>query len=252
MFSMIDVTSGAPLIAYCIAVLVLAGFVKGVIGFGLPAISVGLMGLVMAPLEAAALLLIPNFVTNVWQVLAGPDLAGLLKRLWPMLLGIFIGTIAGPLLVAKAAPAAGHLLGLVLLIYGLIGFFDIRFKIQPSREVWLGPVSGVVTGLITIATGIFTLPTVPYLQALDLDRDHLVQAMGFAFLTSTVALTIALWQTGDFGLSNAGYSLAALAPALIAMWLGQIARSRISQRAFRLCFFAGLSLFGGLLAVKPS
>ena len=66
----------------------IAGFVKGVIGLGLPTVAIGLLGLVMPPAEAAALLVVPSLVTNVWQLAAGPSLMTLLRRLWPMLLGI--------------------------------------------------------------------------------------------------------------------------------------------------------------------
>ena len=51
----------------------LAGFVKGVIGLGLPTVSMGLLSLVMAPAKAASLLIVPSFVTNVWQLAAGPS-----------------------------------------------------------------------------------------------------------------------------------------------------------------------------------
>ena len=54
-------------IVFITSVLLLAGFIKGVIGFGLPSISMGLLGLVMAPSQAAALLLVPNIITNVLQ-----------------------------------------------------------------------------------------------------------------------------------------------------------------------------------------
>lgn len=48
-------------------VFVLAGLVKGVIGLGLPTIAMGLLALVMAPIEAAAILILPSFLTNVWR-----------------------------------------------------------------------------------------------------------------------------------------------------------------------------------------
>jgi uncharacterized membrane protein YfcA len=56
------------------AVFALAGFIKGVIGLGLPTISMGLLAIIMPPVEAAAILILPSFVTNVWQMLAGPSL----------------------------------------------------------------------------------------------------------------------------------------------------------------------------------
>ena len=47
------------------AVFVLAGLVKGVIGVGLPTIAMGLLGTLMAPNRAAAILVIPALLTNV-------------------------------------------------------------------------------------------------------------------------------------------------------------------------------------------
>jgi class 3 adenylate cyclase len=69
---MIDVTT-----IFIAAVFVLAGMTKGVIGLGLSTISVGLLATVMAPVEAAAILVLPSFVTKR-QVLGatGPRHAG--------------------------------------------------------------------------------------------------------------------------------------------------------------------------------
>ena len=80
----------------------LAGFVKGVLGLGLPTLAMGLLGVVMAPAEAAALLIVPSLVTNIWQLSAGPRLAELVRLLWPMLAGICVGTWAGAGLLSGA------------------------------------------------------------------------------------------------------------------------------------------------------
>lgn len=73
----------------------LAGFVKGVVGMGLPTVAMGLLGLVMTPAQGAAILVIPSIVTNTWQLLAGPSFAALLKRMWSLLLCICIGVWSG-------------------------------------------------------------------------------------------------------------------------------------------------------------
>ena len=91
------------------AIFVLAGFVKGVIGLGLPTVAMGLLALLMTPAQAAALLVVPSFLTNVWQAM-GPELIPLVRRLWPMLLGICAGVWAGggllPPLAARAPRSA--------------------------------------------------------------------------------------------------------------------------------------------------
>eukprot|EP01035_Chromulina_nebulosa_P037695 gene37694-50888_t len=123
----------------CGAVLLLAGFVKGVIGLGLPTISVGLLGLVMTPLQAAALLVIPNLVTNIWQLAIGEPVMALVKRLWPTLAGIVLGTLIGALaLPAETSRWAVTALGIILALYALIGLSAVHLQVSPARERWAG------------------------------------------------------------------------------------------------------------------
>ena len=101
------------------AVFLLAGLVKGVVGLGLPTVSVGLLALLMTPAEAASLLLLPSLLTNIAQA-SGPALKPLLRRLWPMLLAIVPGALAGSAVIA-AGSAALPVLGLALLAYAAWG-----------------------------------------------------------------------------------------------------------------------------------
>ncbi|WP_320109650.1 TSUP family transporter [Rhodopseudomonas sp. P2A-2r] len=109
----------------------------------------------------------------------------------------------------------------------------------------------MLTGLVTVGTGVFVVPAVPYLQALGLSRAMLVQALGLSFLTSTIALAPAIAATGDMSPEIAGASLIALAPALGGMFLGQALRNKIGPAVFRRAFFGGLLLLGCYLATKP-
>ncbi len=232
-------------------ILVLAGFVKGVVGLGLPTISIGLLGLLMMPQQAAALLVVPNVVTNVWQLLAGPRFRPLIGRMWPMLTGICGGTFAASgLLSLQGTRYATLLLGLALVVYAGFGLARVRLHAPQANEGAIGALVGATTGLVTVATGVFVVPAVPFLQALDLGKEDLVQALGLSFLTSTVALAALLAATGRFEMATAGASLAALAPALIGMLVGQAVRGRLSHDVFRLCFLGGLMLLGTYLAIK--
>jgi hypothetical protein len=60
-----------PLVVATLSFL-LAGLVKGVIGLGLPTVSMGPLSVVMPPAKAASLLIVPSFVTNVWQLARTP------------------------------------------------------------------------------------------------------------------------------------------------------------------------------------
>jgi uncharacterized protein len=165
-----------PLIVATFAFL-LAGLVKGVIGLGLPTVSMGLLSVVMPPAKAASLLIVPSFVTNVWQLAAGPGFGRLARRLWPMLAGVVVGTLAGTgLLTGGHAGQAAVALGFLLMLYAVLGLTSVRFSVSPAAEWWLGPLIGALTGLATAATGVFAIPAVPYLGALNLDKEDMIDA----------------------------------------------------------------------------
>ena len=68
---------------------------------GLPTVAMGVLGALISPLAAASLLIVPSFVTNVWQLFAGPNVSVLVRRLWPMMLAVVVGTIAGSSLLTS-------------------------------------------------------------------------------------------------------------------------------------------------------
>lgn len=229
-----------------------AGLVKGVTGMGLPTVAMGLLGTVMPPAAAAAMLVIPSFVTNVWQLLAGPATARVLRRLWSMMLGIVLGTVGGAALLVRVDPEWSALaLGVALVLYAGYALVSPTLAVRSRAEPWLSPVVGLVTGAITGATGVFVMPAVPYLQALQLDRDELVQALGLSFTVSTVALAGGLAAHGAFKLDQLGVSMLAVLPALGGMWFGQKIRARISPRRFRQFFLSFLLVLGLQLAARP-
>ncbi len=243
-------TSFSPLLFTLI--FLAAGTVKGVTGMGLPTVAMGLLGTSMPPSVAAAMLVMPSFVTNVWQWLAGPAKARLLRRFWPMMLGVVLGTVGGAALLVRVDPAWSKMaLGVSLIAYAGYALISPHLAVPPRIETWLSPIVGALTGLITGATGVFAMPAVPYLQALRLEKEELVQALGLSFTVSTVALALGLMAHGAFRLDQWGLSALAIVPALAGMWAGQKVRTRISPRRFRQCFLSFLILLGLELAWQP-
>jgi len=242
---------GPALSVLVIITFALAGAVKGVIGLGLPTIAMGLLGLAMPPAQAAALLIVPSTLTNLWQLAAGGHLLALLRRLGSMLAMIFIGTLLGSAwLGIDSGPWAVHALGAALLVYAMYGLLGPDLRLAPSREGWLGPLCGLVTGIVTAATGVFVIPAVPYLQSLGLSREQMIQALGLSFTVSTVALALGLAGQDALGGQALGASLLMLAPALLGMLAGQWLRQRISPVLFKRCFFIGLAVLGGHLLIN--
>jgi uncharacterized membrane protein YfcA len=239
-------------------VFVLGGFVKGVVGLGLPTVAMGLLSLVMPPAEAAALLIVPSLVTNVWQI-GGPGLVALVRRLGPMLIGVCAGTwIGAGWLTASSGESsatgswATFGLGLALLGYATLGLLHWRASVKPVHERWLGPLVGASTGLVTAATGVFVIPAVPYLQALGLEKEELVRALGVSFLVSTIALAGVLGLDGAMDRSTLIGSALSLLPALVGMFAGQWLRLRVHPETFKKVFFCGLAVLGVYLTIRSA
>ncbi|HET7847642.1 MAG TPA: sulfite exporter TauE/SafE family protein [Pseudolabrys sp.] len=239
-----------PQLAEIAGVFVLAGAVKGMIGMGLPTVAIGILGLFMTPAEAAAVLVLPTLVTNIWQAAAGRAFFRLLRRLWPMFAGIFLGAWIGAVVLhSVASPWARTALGAVLVIYALLGLSNVHFSVAPKAEAWLAPPVGIVNGIVSVATGVFSLPALFYLNGLHFRRDELVQALGMLFTMSTVALALALVHGGILHSSAAIPSVLALAASIVGMVLGQLVRNRIKAELFRKVFLVGLLLLGAHLAL---
>ncbi|WP_202820330.1 sulfite exporter TauE/SafE family protein [Roseateles aquatilis] len=217
------------------AVFVLAGGVKGVTGMGLPTVAMSLLGLWMAPAQAAALLVMPSLVTNVAQC-QGPAWRRLVTMLWPVWLGMVVMTVWSPDLASLAPIDARLALGIILVVYGLWGLWKPVVPQVSPRAWWIGLLAGLATGFVTASTAVFVLPLVPYLQALKLDKDTMIQALGLSFTVATLSLAARLHAFDGGGLLSMP-SFVALVAAVAGLGVGAAVRARISAVAFQRALF---------------
>ena len=231
----------------------LAGSVKGVIGLGLPTVSLGLLATAFDLMTAMALLLIPSFVTNIWQAVVGTHGKTILLRIWPFLclatVTIWIGSKA---LISINPFFLSILLGILLLAYSILNLLGIHLSITPQHEKWVGLFLGAANGILTGMTGSFVVPGMMYLQAIKLPRDMFVQAMGMLFSLSTIGLAFALQNNQLLSPELATLSTFAVIPAVIGMILGQKIRKSLSENKFRKIFFLSIFVLGGFIIVKSA
>lgn len=226
----------------------LAGMVKGVIGLGLPTVSLALLTVAFDLPSAMALLLVPSFVTNLWQAVVGGNGRAIVIRIWPFLLmataTVWIGAAALTRVDLRLLTA---LLGVLLVTYAVVNLGGIRLTIPARHEAWAGPLVGSANGVLTGMTGSFVVPGVMFLQAIGLSRDMLIQAMGMLFAASTIALAAALQKASFLTVENGMLSCAAVLPAIAGMVLGQKIRRKLSEPHFRKAFFIALLVLGGYI-----
>ncbi len=233
------------------ATFLLAGAVKGVIGLGLPSVSLGLLAVALDLTTAMALLIVPSLVTNLVQASVGGKARAILKRIWPFL-AMATGTvwIGATALTRVDLDLLSCLLGLLLMVYAGLNLGGVRLTIPANREVWAGPVFGAANGILTGMTGSFAVPGVMFLQAIGLSRDMLVQAMGMLFTVSTIALALALHTNSIMTADHSLASALALVPALIGMFAGQAIRHRLTEARFRRVFFVAILVLGAYIAIR--
>ena len=235
-------------LAILFATFLIAGAVKGVIGLGLPTISLALLAIAFDLTTAMALLLIPSLMTNLWQGIVGGYFALLIRRLWPFFIcatfTVWLGAMSWSRWELVWLTA---LLGFSLLIYATLSLSGWRPRLSTQQERWSSPLFGMANGILTGMTGSFVVPGVLYLQTLRLPRDQLIQAMGILFALSTLALGAALQSHRLVSPELIGYSSIALVPALFGMLLGQKARHALSEALFRRVFFAALAALGAYI-----
>jgi len=223
----------------------IAGTVKGVIGLGLPTVSLALLVVAIDLPSAMALLLVPSFITNVWQAIIGGNGRVILGRIWLFLLTAAVTVSIGAMTLTRVNLSyLSAALGALLVAYSAVNLAGIRFEVRTRHEKWVGVIIGLVNGMLTGMTGSFVVPGVMFLQSIGLTRDALIQAMGMLFTVSTLALAFALHQNNFLTIEHGTLSLSALVPAIVGMIIGQRVRTRLSEQLFRKAFFLSLLLLG--------
>lgn len=229
----------------------IAGIVKGTVGLGLPLVAMGLMALVLPPVEAAALVVLPAIITNIWQALVGPAFLMLLRRLWPAFLAIAVTILLfRPLIVATPQGIGLAMIGGLVVIYAGLGLAGKRFRIPVTQQRRFGVIAGALSGAATAATGVFSVPIAPYLQSIGLNRHELVQAMGIAFSLSSLSLTANLGALGALHVQSLPAMLVGTASAVIGMFVGAQLRKRLDEELFRKVLMSLLLLLGCWLMAR--
>jgi uncharacterized protein len=238
----------APIIVVIAGTFLIAGTVKGVIGLGLPTVSLALLTVAFDLPSAMALLLVPSFVTNMWQAMVGGNGRVILLRLWPFLLMATVTVWVGAAALTRVDLAVlTALLGVLLVTYSTVNLGGIRLTIPTRHEIWTGTLVGSANGVLTGMTGSFVVPGVMFLQAIGLSRDMLIQAMGMLFTASTLALAAALQKANFLTVESGVLSFAAVLPAIVGMILGQQIRKKLSEQRFRNVFFVALLVLGAYI-----
>ena len=235
----------AATLAIAAGAFLVAGLVKGVVGFGFPVIALAIMTIASGLLDALAIVMLPAFLTNLWQATSGGHFREIVGRLWSyMLMAVVSIVFASRYLNVDNATQLTATLGGLLCIYALFSLARVSFAMPRRLEPALAPLLGVVNGALTGLTGSFMVPSVFYLHATGFRGEYLVQALGIYFCLSSFTLAISMTGRDLISMDHALLSALALLPSFAGMSAGRRWRRRIDPGRFERVFFAAVLLLG--------
>ena len=223
----------------------LAGTVKGTLGVGLPMVSVPIIASVTAPATAVALLVVPGFAANIWQAVQGGHQGYCLKRFWPLLLALLVGTLIGARILVDVDPRiVTRLLGGILVAFSFLRILPVRLAAPEGAEPWLGPLAGFVAGVLGGISTFHGPILILYLVALRVPKDIFVSAVALFFVTGLTALYSTLALHGVLTEAELAASATAMVPVGLGMVMGRWLRGRISQPVFEKVLVGALIVIG--------
>lgn len=236
-------------LALAFGITLVAGVVKGLVGFAMPMIMISGLSLFMPPQVALAALILPTLVGNGWQALRQGPAAALetIRRFWFFLVVGAVALIIGAQLVrVLPQPVLFALIGGPVAIFAFLQLVGWRPRIDaPSRRV--EAVAAILAGFVGGLSGIWGPPTVAYLTALDTEKADHIRAQGVIYGLASAVLLAAHLQSGVMRAETAPLSALMLLPAIGGMAIGQRFHDRIDQATFRkatlfVLLIAGLNL----------
>jgi uncharacterized membrane protein YfcA len=234
------------IIAWCFFALGCGGFIKGALGVGTPLLTVPMMALVLPPQMAIAIMAIPVVVANVWQFAQAERSMMVVRRFWPTLVGILVGTWVG---VKILSTIDEHTLlivvGIAVIAFALLQGSSYHFYLPETAVKPAGAVFGICSGLIGGISSFFGPMLVVYLISIrNLNKNQFVSAISFLYVSAVIPWAINLYLFGILDQTMLIYSMVATLPVSLGLIAGQRIRGHISETKFKILII-GILLASG-------
>src|SRR6266478_2459264 len=229
--------------------LIVAGFLKGIIGVGMPVVAIPLLSLFIDVKSAAMLLSMPLIFSNLPQALEGGKTGRCLVQLMPVILGTIPGVFLGVrVLLALDAGVARMIAGLVLMGVGGVTLFAPKLQIQSRLVLPTGITFGFFGGILG---GIAAMPgplVFIFLLAKGLSGKAFTKEASLYLVVSSGLLAIVLTASHEFNWLDVAVSTAATVPVVLGMFVGQQLRDKIAPGTFRTLVLIAVIAAGAELA----
>lgn len=237
------------LLALSFVIGIASGFVKGVVGFGMPMIFISGLSSFLSPELALAGLILPTVVTNGLQALRqGFGAAWASVKHFRVFLGVGAAMLIISAQLVNFIPSNALYLaiGVFVMVFTALQLLGWRPKLSgrlPKVEALVGAFAGLIGGV----SGIWGPPTVLYLNAISTPKQDQMRIQGVVYGLGAILLLGAHMQSGIMRAETIPFSMALIVPAIFGTWLGFKVQDRIDQALFRkitscVLLVAGLNL----------
>lgn len=216
----------------CLVMLV-AGTVKGVAGFGLPTIAITMLVQFFPPHHALGLIVLPLFFGNLLQACQSGQPGWAITNFWPFLITITVTIFFVSLFASRVDERVIY----ALLAFG-IGLFLVsqnklpRLSITHEANSIYAGIAGVLAGIMGGLTSSWAAPTIIYLRVLGLKKEEFVRAAGWMFLFGGLPLLAGYWLGGIFTRDLLPIGIAGSVMAMLGVALGKQIRAWIPEQRF--------------------
>lgn len=234
---------------FTMAVGLLAGVVKGLVGFAMPMIMISGLSQFLSPELALAGLIIPTLVTNGLQALRQGWSAAVasVKSFRVFLLVGGVCLVASAQLVPYVSARLLYLIigvPVILFSFLLLSGWQPKLKHRSARsEAAVGAFAGAIGGV----SGVWGPPTVTYLTAINTPKADQMRVQGTIYGSGALLLFLAHLQSGVLRVETLPLSFMLVPPGVVGLLIGFRLQDRIDQTAFRratliVLLFAGANL----------
>ena len=238
----------ADVLLAVLSVYLLAGMVKGAMGFGLPIVSVSILPFVVPVGTALGLNALVLIATNLQQIRQGGACRDGFVAAWPVMAGMLVGVPVGAALAADLAPDTLILvLGIFILIFVALSVVNPAFRVAPAWRRKVGVTAGAVSGVVGALTSAPASIFVMFMVSLRLARPVYMTALGTIMGLFGTAAALSYAVTGVLTAQHVLPALASIPPAVLGMWLGDRWASRLGALAFRRAVLVLLAVLAVLM-----
>lgn len=228
-----------------------AGLVKGVMGFGLPIITMSLLPFFVSIEKAIVLSAVVQPATNIFQFYTARYWREAFHRAKPVLIALFPGAFIGTWLLSIIDSSVLLVLaGATIALHSVHQLSGARFDISSAQAVPAGWGFGFVAGVVGVLTSLNGWAFIIYLVATGTGRALFRSTIALLFLVSGAMISTSFWATGLLNSELLLLGIFLLFPAFGGMWLGEQIGSRISNKRFRKLVLGSLVVIGCIIVFR--